>query len=97
MPEVSYVYRNGTQNEHSTQAGVAPSSAISGARNIGILRILDKIYHWAIGESAFQFGWTEAPDSPMSTIWYMEFFSKVPFGAKIRNSNAPFDNSDQNF
>jgi hypothetical protein len=42
------------QNEHSTPAGVAPFAAISGAGNIEILRIPDKIYQWAIviGEKA---------------------------------------------
>jgi hypothetical protein len=48
MPEVSYVYRNGTQNKYSTPVRVALFSAISGARNIGIFLILDKIYHWEI-------------------------------------------------
>ena len=47
----------------------------------------------SISDGIFRFGWTEASDSPMSTIWYMEFFSTVPFGAIIRNSNVPFLNS----
>jgi hypothetical protein len=46
-----------------------------------------------IGEGVFRFGWTEAPDSPMSSIWYMDFFKAVPFGAIIRDSNAPINNS----
>ena len=43
----------------------------------------------SISDGIFRFGWTEAPDSPMSTIWYMEFFNIVPFGVLIRNSNDP--------
>ncbi len=46
-----------------------------------------------IGEGVFRFGWTEAPDSPMSSLWYMDFFRAVPFGAIIRDSNAPINNS----
>lgn len=46
-----------------------------------------------IEEGVFRFGWTEAPDSPMSSIWYMDFFRAVPFGAIIRDSNTPINNS----
>jgi len=54
-----------------------------------IAESIDKSNIWSIGNGVFRFGWTEASDSPMSTIWYMEFFSVVPFGALIRNSRNP--------
>ena len=59
------------------------------ARNISVNNIQE------IGGGIFRFAWAEAPDSPLSSIWFMQFYDLVPFGAIIRDPNRPIGNSDK--
>lgn len=39
------------------------------------------------GRGIFRFTWTNATDSPMTSIWLMEFYKLVPFGGIVVDTN----------